>query len=128
MKKITILCGLTLGGALLAFPIVADEVQQQTHEKTTTTTTTTTNSGTVSQFAPDMIVIKTSPSASPVTYRSTTTTTYVDESGKPVASTTIKNGVPVTVYSSKNGDQMVATKVVVKKTTVTTPPAEEVEE
>jgi hypothetical protein len=126
MKKITILCGMALlGGALSASPILAEDVK--TTEKTVTTTTTTTNSGTVSQFGPDAIVIKGSGSSAPVAYQYTKTTTYVDEAGKPIATTQIKSGVPVTIYYSKAGDQMVATKVVVKKTTVV-PGDAEVEE
>ncbi len=46
---------------------------------------------------------------------------YVDEAGYPVEVETVKSGVPVTVYYSKSGDKMVATKVVVKETTVTQP-------
>ncbi len=87
-----------------------------------TTTTTTTTAGTVSQFGPDTIVVKTTTSPDPVTYSYTKTTTYVDESGQPVTIETVKSGVPVTIYYDKSGDKMVATKVVVKKTTLTNPP------
>jgi hypothetical protein len=73
----------------------------------------------VSEFSPDSIVIRTSPAASPSTYEFTETTTYVDEAGNPVEIETVKSGVPVTVFYSKSGDKMVATKVVVKKTTMT---------
>ena len=119
MKKNTLLtiCGLTLLSlALYAPSVLAEEVQKKT---TTTTTTTTSSSGTVSEFSPDSIVIRTSPSASPTTYEFTETTTYVDEAGNPVEVETVKSGVPVTVFYSKSGDKMVATKVVVKKTTMT---------
>ena len=112
MRQTTIVCVLTIG-ALLAFPIFAEEVQ--TTEKTVTTTTVTTNSGTVSQFGPDAIVIKTLPSSAPVAYQYTTSTTYVDEMGRPFAMKNVKPGMPVTVHYTKTGDQMVATKVVVKK-------------
>ena len=111
MREITIACVLTLG-ALLASPVFAEEMQ--TTEKSVTTTTTTTNSGTVSQFGPDAIVIKTSSSA-PVAYQYTTATTYVDEMGRPFAMKNVKPGMPVTVHFTKAGDQMVATKIVVKK-------------
>ena len=75
----------------------------------------------MSSFGPDSIVIRTSPSASPITYQFTETTTYVDEAGNPVEVETVTAGVPVTVYFSKQGDKMVATKVVVKKVTTTQP-------
>ena len=116
MKKhaLMTLCGLTLlSVALYAPSVFADEVQQK--KTTTTTTTTTTNSsGTVSSFSPDEIVIRTTTSTTPITYESTTTTTFVDESGNPVDQSTLQAGVPVTVYYSKSGDKMVATKIVVK--------------
>jgi hypothetical protein len=56
----------------------------------------------------------------------------VDENGNPVSIDTVKSGVPVTIYYDRNGDTMVASRVVVrsldpnatviehKKTTTTT--------
>ncbi len=117
MKKNTTwtICGLTLLSlALYAPSALAQDVQQ---EKTTTTTTTKTfSSGTVSTMSPESIVIRTSGAAAPITYEFTETTTYVDEAGNPVKVETVKTGVPVTIYYSQDGDKMVATKVVVKKT------------
>jgi hypothetical protein len=115
------LLGITLLSLALYVPsALGDEIQQK--KTTTTTTTTTTNSsGTVSSFGPEQLVIRTSPSASPMTYEFTETTTFVDEAGNPVEQTTVTSGVPVTVYYSKSGDKMMATKVVVKKTTTTMP-------
>ena len=118
-NAIRTLCGLALLSVALYAPgVLAQAVQEKT---TTTTTTTTMNSGTISQFGPDSFVIKTSPSSAPTTYEYTETTTYVDEAGNPVEMDTVKAGVPVTVYFSKSGDKMVASKVVVKKTTTTIP-------
>lgn len=82
-----------------------------------TSTTTTTSAGTISQFGPNAIVVKTTTSDDPVSYSSTKTTTYVDENGNPVSVETVKSGLPVTVYYDRNGNKMVATKVVVRKTT-----------
>jgi len=125
MKKNTLLtfCGLTLLSLALYAPSAfgGEEIQQK-KTTTTTTTTTTQSSGTVSEFGPDSIVIRTTQSAAPTTYEYTETTTYVDEAGNPVdAETVVKSGVPVTVFFNKSGDKMVATKVVVKKTTTTMP-------
>jgi len=116
-NAIRTLCGLTLLTVALYAPCAfADPVYQEKTRSTTTTTTSTTNSGTVSQFTRDMIVIKTTPTSSPITYESTETTSFVDEAGNPVeAESAIKAGVPVTIYYSKSGDKMVATKVVVKR-------------
>jgi hypothetical protein len=83
-----------------------------------TTTTTTTTQGTISQGgSPGTIVIKSSESAAPITV--TKTTTYVDENGNPVKVETVKSGEPVTVYYDESGGKATATKVVVKKRTMT---------
>jgi len=123
MKKnaLLTLCGLTLLSLALYAPSALAEEVIQKKTTTTTTTTTTNSSGTVSSVGPDMIVIRTSPSASPITYQFSETTTYVDEAGNPVEIETVTAGAPVTVYFSKDGDKMVATKVVVKKTTTSQP-------
>ena len=89
---------------------------------TTTTTSATQCAGTVSQFGPDTIVVKSTTSADPVSYSYSKTTTYVDENGNPVSSETVKSGAPVTVYYTQDGDKMIANKVVVRKTTTTTTP------
>src|ERR1022692_397223 len=112
-NKLRYLTGLTFLSVMLA---TTNLTLAQT--STTSTTTTTTSAGTISQFSPDTIVIKTTTSADPVSYSYTKTTTYVDENGNPVSSETVKSGLPVTVYYDKEGDRMVATKVVVRKTTV----------
>ena len=88
----------------------------------TTTTTATTSDGTVSQFGPDTIVVKSITSTAPLSYSYSKTTTYVDENGNPVSSESVKSGAPVTVYYTQDGDRMVATKVIVRKTTTTTAP------
>ena len=82
-----------------------------------TTTTTTNSAGTITEFSPDAIVIKTESATEPVHYTYTKTTTYVDENGNAVSMDVVKSGVPVTVYYTKDGDKMVATKVVVRRTT-----------
>jgi hypothetical protein len=84
-----------------------------------TTVTTTESLGTISEFGPDTIVIKTETSTTPTNYTYTKTTTYVDETGAPVSIETVKSGLPVTVYYTKDGDRMIANKVVVRKTTTT---------
>lgn len=116
------LCGLAVLGILL---VTAHTTSAQVPVETSTTTTTsagTMSSGTVTQFSPNAIVVRTTTSSDPVSYNYSKTTTYVDENGTPVSVETVKSGQPVTVYYDKNGNQMVATKVVVKKTTTTTTP------
>ena len=122
MKKniLRTFCGLTFLSVLLFAPQLLAQGAVEKTEEVTTTTKTTTTTGTVSQFGPDAIVIRTTTSSTPVSYSSTKTTTYVDENGNPVSIETVKSGAPVTIHYTKNGDEMVATKVVVKKKTTTT--------
>jgi hypothetical protein len=94
-----------------------------TSTTSTTSTTTTSSDGTVSQFGPNSIVVKSTTSTDPVSYSYSKTTTYVDENGNPVSSETVTTGSPVTIYYTQDGDTMVANKVVVRKTTTTTTPA-----
>lgn len=82
--------------------------------KKTTTTTTTTNAGTISEFGADTIMVRSESSPTPVRYSYSKTTTYVDEAGRPVSMETVKSGLPVTVYYTKDGDRMVASKVIVR--------------
>lgn len=82
--------------------------------------TTTETAGTISELNPDTIVVRSETSSSPMRYSSTKSTTYVDETGAPVSVETVKSGLPVTVYYTRDGDRMIADKVMVRKTTTTT--------
>jgi len=82
--------------------------------------TTTETAGTISEFNPDTIVVRSETNSSPMRYSSTKSTTYVDETGAPVSVETVKSGLPVTVYYTRDGDRMIADKVMVRKTTTTT--------
>lgn len=91
---------------------------------TTTTTTAmqyTTSEGTITEFGPGRIVLRSDGSPQPLPYTYTNTTTYVDEGGAPIAVDTVRSGVPVTVYYTKVGDSLVASKVVVKRAAVSAP-------
>jgi hypothetical protein len=87
------------------------------------TTTTTNNAGTISEFSPDTIVIRSETAPEPLRYGYSKTTTYVDDSGQPVTLETVRSGLPVTVYYTTVGDHRVANRVVVNKTITTTPAA-----
>lgn len=80
-----------------------------------TTQTTTMSVGTISEFGPKRIILRTESSPEPLPYSYSKTTTYVDESGAPVSIKTVKSGLPVTVYYTKVGDNFVANKVIVRK-------------
>jgi len=104
-----------------------DTIQTTTGPDAAVQTTTTTSAGTISEFSPQAIVVRTEDATEPVRYTYTKSTTYVDENGNPVSMETVKSGLPVTVYYVKDGDNLVASKVIVKRM-VTQPPAATVEE
>ena len=92
----------------------------QQEKVTVSTVKTTETAGTVSEVRPDTLVVRTETSSTPTAYSYTKSTTYVDEKGVPVTMETVKSGLPVTVYYTREGDRMVANKVVVRQTTTTT--------
>ena len=118
-----ILTGAALLGLML---LTANVTLAQTAVKETTTTTTT--AGTISEFGPETIIVRSETAPEPIRYSYTKTTTYVDETGAPVSIETVKSGLPVTVYYIKVGDKMVASKVIVRKAVVKTAPAATIEE
>jgi len=110
MRKIQ---SLTLALSLLALPCSLYAQEQMS-------VTTTETAGTISELGQDTIVVRSETSSSPMRYSSTQSTTYVDETGTPVSVETVKSGLPVTVYYTRDGNRLVADKVVVRKTTTTT--------
>ena len=112
MKKIQ---SLTLALSLLALPCSMYAQEQMS-------VTTTETAGTISELGQDTIVVRSETSSSPMRYSSTQSTTYVDETGTPVSVETVKSGLPVTVYYTRDGNRLVADKVVVRKTTTTEAP------
>jgi|SRR5271168_13855 len=128
MKNISKRClNVAIFGAFLA--ATGGLASAQSTSTTTTSSSTTQSAGTISQFSPDTIVVKTTTSADPVSYSYSKTTTYVDQNGNPVSMETVKSGLPVTVYYTQDGDRMVASKVVVQSisTTPSSAPATDVE-
>lgn len=112
--------------AVLVMPCAVFAQYGETTVKTTATTTE--SAGTISEFGPDTIVIRSETSSAPMHYSYTKSTTYVDDTGAPVSIETVKSGLPVTVYYTLEGDRMVANKVVVRKTTTTTTEKPAIEE
>ncbi len=100
-------------------PAVVEEPTVVTKKTTTTTTEGDTGQGTISEFGPEMFVVRTTTSADPVRYVYSKTTTYVNEAGEPVSIETVKSGVPVTIQYRKDGDKLIATKVTVRKVVTT---------
>jgi hypothetical protein len=81
-------------------------------------TVVTETRGVVNAFEPDKFIIKSE--SGPVTYTYSKTIQYVDESGRVITRESIKPGVPVTVHYVREGDRMVANRVIVSQTTTTT--------
>ena len=84
----------------------------------------TTYAGTVTQYEPvrQTLVVRQDASTAPVTYNVTQATTFVDENGSPVLAERVTSGIPITVHYVRQGDQMIASRVIVRRTmTVPTP-------
>ena len=74
---------------------------------------TTTTDGTVSAFAPDeMIVVKTAGDAL-MSFSLAATAKYQDKAGNDVDASAITEGSKVQVTAEKNGDQLIASRIVV---------------
>jgi hypothetical protein len=112
MKKV-----MTIAFALTVLALPSAVLAQQS---TSVNTVTTESVGTISEVNPDTLIIHSETNSSPMNYTYTKSTTYVDDAGVPVSMETVKSGMPVTVYYTQEGDNMVATKVVVRKTMTTT--------
>ncbi|HEV7402901.1 MAG TPA: hypothetical protein VGO11_08250 [Chthoniobacteraceae bacterium] len=82
--------------------------------------TTTTTAGTISEFSPDTIIVRSETSPEPIRYSYTKTTTYIDDAGQPVSLETVKSGLPVTVHYIREGDRMIANRVIVHRTKTVT--------
>ena len=87
------------------------------------TATTTESAGTISEFSPDTIIIRSESSPEPIRYSYSKTTTYVDDAGNPVSMEVIKSGLPVTVHYVKEGDRVIARRVIVHRVATTAAPA-----
>ena len=112
MKKVM---SVVFAWTVLAMPCAVFAQQQ-----VTVNTQTTETAGTISEVSPDGIVIRSETKSSPTNYTYTKSTTYVDETGAPVAMETVKSGQPVTVHYTTDGGRTTATRVIVRKITTTT--------
>jgi len=74
---------------------------------------TTSSAGTITEFSPDSIVIRSETAPEPIHYVYRKTTTYVDDAGNPVSMEVVKSGLPVTVHYIKEGDRLIASRVIV---------------
>jgi hypothetical protein len=110
MKKLTLLA---FALTVLVAPVCSFAQQSQM------TVTKTETVGTISEINPDTLVIRSESSPNPVVYTYTKKTNYINQRGEPVSMETVKSGLPVTVYYTSSGNQMIAEKVLVHETTTT---------
>jgi hypothetical protein len=106
-----------LGAALLA---VGCFWSSQVFAQTTTTATTT--NGAFTEYVPgsDTMVVRSEAGTSPLRYSVTKQTTIVDQTGAPVAIDRISPGSPLSIQYTGSGDQLVASRVVVRPATTAT--------
>jgi hypothetical protein len=90
-------------------------------QTTVETKTMTTSTGTISEFNPDTIVVRSTSASDPIRYRYSKRTTYVDETGAPVSVEIVKSGLPVTVHYVREGNDLFASKVIVQKVAAPAP-------
>jgi len=64
------------------------------------------------------IDLRTSSSPKPTHYKAHDSTSYVDESGKPVSRKNLTKGTPATIYYEQDGDALYATRVVLRNPAV----------
>jgi len=110
-----------LAGAFAAMLAITNYASAQ--EAVVQTATTTESAGTISEFSPDTIIIRSESSPEPIRYNYSKTTTYVDDAGNPVSMEVIKSGLPVTVHYVKEGDRVIARRVIVHRVATTAAPA-----
>ncbi len=107
----------TLGAALLA---IGCFWSSQAFAQTSTTVTTT--NGAFTEYVPgsETMVIRSETGTSPLRYSVTKQTTIVDETGAPVAIDRISPGSQLSIQYTGSGDQLVASRVVVRRATPAT--------
>jgi len=125
---------LLAAGAACAFALGTAVAQESTTTTTAAGSTTVSTSamdgtGTITTFSPDgnMMTVRTSSSAEPITYYYTPQTVVVDPTGAVVQLSALRPDMPVTYTYTKQGDRMIVTKVTLQKpityyekTTITT--------
>jgi hypothetical protein len=86
------------------------------------TVVTTTSDGTIGDFASDYFTIRSETATAPVRYGISGSTVYVDEAGAPVTVERIRTEhLPVTVHYIKEGDRLIANRVIVHKRVIAAP-------
>ncbi len=100
--------------ALLSTPMV--HAQTVVREVTTTPDAAPLEAtGTVTEYAPDRVIIRQREGVEPVPYAFARSVDYVDDAGAPVTREVITRDTPVTVRYVREGDRMLVNRVVVHR-------------
>ncbi|MGC3992493.1 MAG: hypothetical protein QM796_22890 [Chthoniobacteraceae bacterium] len=115
-------------GAVTGLPLFAQDMSSDTtttttvaqpapieQQETTVTSRPVVTVGTVSTFGDGAMVIRTHEDAPPIRYTFSKTTRYVDADGNTISASYVKTGVPISVEYTRVGDQLIASKVIVKR-------------
>src|SRR6266513_1461226 len=126
MKQTRLLKILAAGaaGAVALSTVLAQESTTTTSSSTnpvtgttTTASSTTTSAGTITAYSPgsDYITFRSTTDAVPLKYYYTKNTTILDPEGRTVEWSAIRPDLPATVYYVKEGDRVVARKIVLSQ-------------
>jgi hypothetical protein len=88
----------------------------------------TESAGTVTNFGPGVLELRSEVATAPTSYVVSKDITYVDDAGLPIAADVVRSGVPVTVQFVREGDRVLARRVVVHRPVIVEQPAAVVEE
>ncbi len=104
-----------IGATLVALGLCAFCTQARAQ-----TTTVTTTRGAFTQFVPssETLVVRSETDPNPLQYVVTKQTTFVDQSGAPVAIDQIAPGAPLSIQYTTAGDRLIASRVVVQRPNV----------
>ena len=120
-KILAVACGLGLATALAQTSTTVTTKDAATGTAVSETSTTT-SSGTITTYTPgtDYITFRTGgTTGAPVRYYYSKDTTILDPEGRTVTWSAVRPDLPATVYYVREGDRMIARKIVLTKPTVT---------
>jgi hypothetical protein len=117
MKRLLLIPGIAAFALLCSPPVHGQAVVRET---TTTTTAPLEVTGTVTEWAPDTVIVREKDVAEPVRYGFAKSVEYVDEAGNPVRREIIRSGVPVRMRYIREGDRMLVDRVIVQRPAGTT--------
>src|SRR2546421_8051390 len=119
-KILAVACGLSLATALAQTSTTVTTKDAATGTAVSETSTTT-SSGTITTYTPgtDYITFRTGgTTGAPVRYYYSKDTTILDPEGRTVTWSAVRPDLPATVYYVREGDRMLARKIVLSKPAV----------